>query len=132
MVIADNATSVNSFTILRNKISEQIRTLLEEDIAVDELRYSKLAKSAYKVCMDDKTIENDGLNTMKKYLNRFGGWPVLEENWNDDNTFNWTNMLFKFRDNGFSVSYLFDVSVMADLVNSTQLVIYVRNLFFLI
>lgn len=124
LTIPDNETSVNSFMSLRNKVSEQIKSILEEDITENEPRYSKLAKSAYKICMNEEAIEKDSLERLKTYLKDCGGWPVLEDDWNEEK-FNWRDTLKKFRNYGFAVSYLFDISVMQDIVNSSQPVIYV-------
>ena len=45
-------------------------------------------RDQYKACMDLDQIETIGLAPLKEILRKFGGWPVLEANWNDAN-FNW-------------------------------------------
>ena len=39
-------------------------------------------------CMDLEKIEEKGLEPLLSLLKKFGGWPVLEDNWNEAN-FKW-------------------------------------------
>lgn len=71
-------------------------------------------------------IEELGLEPSKTVLKRLGGWPVLEENW-DEGSFDWRQSVYKFRKEGFSVDYFFDFSVTADLKNSTRRIIDVSS-----
>ena len=45
-------------------------------------------RDQYKACMDLDQIERISLQPLKDILKKFGGWPVLEDNWNEAN-FNW-------------------------------------------
>ena len=79
----------------------------------------RLVKSLYQSCMNQEKIEERGLATLKNILKKLGGWPLLEgDNWNQEG-FRWFNLVYKFRAVGFSVDYLVDFSVAADLRNSS-------------
>ena len=79
----------------------------------------RLAKSLYQSCMNTEKIEEKGLNPLTDFLKRMGGWPLLEgDSWNQDG-FKWFEMVYRFRDEGFSVDYLVDFSVDTDLKNSS-------------
>ena len=46
------------------------------------------AKGYYKSCMDLDGLQKMGLTPLKDLLKTVGGWPVLEDNWNEEK-FNW-------------------------------------------
>ena len=44
-----------------------------------------MARNVYKACMDLDKIEEVGLDPLKTMLKQMGGWPVLEgQTWNED------------------------------------------------
>ena len=54
-----------------------------------------------------------------------GGWPtVTGDGWNEE-SFDWIETITKFRTIGYSINYLIDFYIMADLKNSTYRTIYV-------
>ena len=92
---------------------------MQGDITAAEPKPFRLVKSLYQSCMNQEKIEERGLVTLKNILNKLGGWPLLEgENWNQEG-FRWFNLVYNFREVGFSVDYLVDFSVTADLRNSS-------------
>jgi len=118
-VIPDDKSQVSMFSELGDKLTEQVRGLLQGDITAAEPKPFRLVKSLYQSCMNQGMIEQRGLTTLKNILKKLGGWPLLEgENW-DQEGFRWFNMVYKFREVGFSVDYLVDFSVTADLRNSS-------------
>ena len=48
----------------------------------------KQAKDHYMACMDLDNLDLIGIQPLKDMLKEFGGWPVLEDNW-DESNFNW-------------------------------------------
>lgn len=70
-------------------------------------------------------IEAAGLSPALKMFKKLGGWPVLEDNW-DEGSFTWRDSVYKFRREGFSVDYFIDFSVATDLKNTTVRIIDVR------
>ena len=69
--------------------------------------------------MNREKIEEAGLAPLTSVLQAMGGWPVLEGDSWDQEGFKWFDMVYKFRDEGFSVDYLVDFSVTTDLRNSS-------------
>merc|ERR1712141_568799 len=68
-------------------------------------------------------LEEIGLEPVNEILQKFGGWPVLQDDWNED-AFDWEQLVYIFRENGYSTDYLFDFPIAADLKNSTWRTIY--------
>ena len=46
--------------------------------------------------MDTDKIEEIGLEPLQKKLRELGGWPVLEDNW-DEEAFSWQETVYKLR-----------------------------------
>ena len=98
----------------------QVRVLLEEDIKATDPKPFQMVKSVYQSCMNREVIEQRGLDPVKSILKKLGGWPLLEgPEWNSSE-FQWFELVYKFREQGFSVDYFFDFSVVSDLQNSTR------------
>ena len=92
---------------------------MQGDITAAEPKPFRLVKSLYQSCMNQEKIEERGLATLKNILKKLGGWPLLEgDNWNQEG-FKWFNLVYNFREVGFSVDYMVDFSVTADLRNSS-------------
>ncbi|KAL5284704.1 MMEL1 family protein [Megaselia abdita] len=54
------------------------------------------AKYLYDSCMDHKLLKKRGVKPLLHLLESFGGWPVLDPNWNEDD-FNWINLTAELR-----------------------------------
>jgi membrane metallo-endopeptidase-like protein 1 len=73
----------------------------------------------FQSCMNKDIIEERGVAPLINVLNAMGGWPLLEgPNWNKEG-FKWYEMVYRFRDMGYSVDYLVDFSVTTNLKNSS-------------
>ena len=79
-------------------------------------------RDMYTACMDEEKIERIGLEPLHSMLKDLGGWPVLEENWDED-AFSWIDTVYTFREHGYSTDYLIDFSVGIDSKNSSWRVI---------
>ena len=96
-----------------------MRALLEGDILATDPKPFQMVKSVYKSCMNRELIEQRGLEPVRAILKKLGGWPLLEgANWKDEG-FKWYELVYKFREMGFSVDYFYDFSVVSNLKNST-------------
>jgi membrane metallo-endopeptidase-like protein 1 len=92
---------------------------LDTDILASDPKPFRLAKSMFKSCMDREKIEERGVAPLTSVLKAMGGWPLLEGNdWAKDE-FKWYDMVYRFRDVGYSIDYLVDFSVTTDLKNSS-------------
>ncbi|XP_046742992.1 neprilysin-2 isoform X2 [Diprion similis] len=122
-IIPDDKTSVNTFSVISDKLQEQLRASIEEPIRDDEPKPFRLVKNLYKACMNKTAIEKVGLKPLHRILKQLGGWPVIEkDNWNE-NDFNWVDSVYRFRKIGYSVDYFLDFSIGVDLKNSTKRII---------
>lgn len=118
-VIPDDRTRTSMFSVLGDKLNEQVRGLLEGEIEATDPKPFQMAKSVFQSCMDREKIEERGLEPLKQILRKMGGWPLLEGSSWPDEGFKWYEMIYKFRDQGYSVDYLVDFSVTTDLKNSS-------------
>ena len=144
MRIPDDQSSRSQFAIIDDELEEQLRDILEANDTTDDSIVFKQAKDQYMACMDLAKLEEIGLKPLKDMLKKFGGWPVLEDNW-DESNFKWYSnfanipimtiirknlfcreeLIYMFRKNGYSTDYLFDFSIATDLKNSTWRTIYI-------
>ena len=97
----------------------QVRGLLEGGIELSDPKPFNMAKIVFQSCMNKEKIEERGLAPLKSVLKRMGGWPLLEGNSWDQDAFKWYDMVYRFRDMGYSADYLVDFSVTTDLKNSS-------------
>ena len=105
------------------KLQQQLRALLETPPPAAEAKVFSKARGVYMACMDERRIEEIGLEPLKERLHQMGGWPVLEgAAWNED-AFSWIDTTYKFRKNSYSTDLLIDFSIVTDSKNSSYKVI---------
>jgi len=121
--IPDDRSSRSQFAIIDDELDEQLREILESNATEGGSLVFHQARDHYASCMDLDRLDSIGLKPLQDLLKTFGGWPVLENNW-DENSFKWDEMVYKFRRNGYSTDYLFDFSIATDIRNSTWRTIY--------
>lgn len=109
--ISDDKTSINTFVTMRDKLKQQLRIILEEPIADNEIKPFVQTKTFYKTCMNKKAIAEREEKPLLNLLKLFGGYPVLEPSEFKEESFSWVDAIKKFRQMGISVDYLFDFSV---------------------
>ncbi|GLV37796.1 Neprilysin 2 [Carabus blaptoides fortunei] len=77
--------------------------------------------------MNTSAIEHNSLHVLKKYLHKFGGWPVLEgEKWNERDN-HWQQITYKLHDSGFGSNYLLRLYVFLNPKNSSQTVLFINQ-----
>lgn len=79
---------MSQFGIINDKLREQLREILEADDSSQDSKVFKQAKDHYKACMDLKKLEEIGLGPLQQALEKFGGWPVLMDKW-EQSSFDW-------------------------------------------
>ncbi|KRT83251.1 Peptidase [Oryctes borbonicus] len=127
--IRDDESTVSTSSVSDELVMEQLRTLFEEPIQKSEAKPFTLLKKLYKACMNKTRIEQIGLDDVKQMLNDFGGWPVLQgQNWNSD-SFDWKDTIFKFEETGLYTDYLLTVNVNVDEKNSSRRVLNIDQPF---
>ncbi|XP_043483736.1 neprilysin-2 isoform X2 [Leptopilina heterotoma] len=122
-VIPDDKTAVSAFSVLSEKLQEQLRINIEEKVKQNEKKHFKLVKNLYKNCMNQTAINQKGLQPVKDIVRNLGGWPILDGNSWLEGDFEWKQSVKKFRHQGFSVDYFFDFSINIDFKNSTKRVL---------
>ncbi|CAG0881750.1 unnamed protein product [Cyprideis torosa] len=124
-VIPDDRTSVSQFSKISDKLKEDLRLLVQEEIKEKEPAPFIMLKQVYKSCMDKGTIAKLGEEVLHDVLRKMGGWPILEgDDWDEKNKdLKWTDLVFISRDLGFSVDNFLDFSVVTDIKNSSWRII---------
>ena len=100
--------------------------MLEDKISPSDPEPYQLVKSLYQSCINLANIESRGVQPLLSVVRAMGGWPLLEgEEWNkrEATGFKWFELVWRFRDIGYSIDYLLDFSVTADLKNSSRRVL---------
>lgn len=125
--IPDDKANVDSFTILTDKLQEQLRQIITEESKPDELRPFTLLKNLNKACLNKTIIEKRGNAPLLDLLNEYGGWPVVKGDEWIEAGWDWVDNIKRFRQAGLDTSIIFTLSVSTDLKNSTTRKIYVSE-----
>lgn len=116
---ADKAT-VDSFSIVRDLVQDQLKTILNEPAKPSEPKPFVLAKNFYHACLNQSVIEGRGHKPLADILEAFGGWPVVKgDSWTGENFF-WVEMMKKFRMFGLQPTIIFSFSVVTDQKDSSK------------
>lgn len=122
--IPDEKVSVNTFSVIGDKLQEQLRSLISEEINPRDSEPFNLAKRLYRACMNKTLIEERGLKPLTSITDKLGGWPVvLGDKWDPKSEWSWTWAVKEFRKVGYSMDYIFDFSIGIDLKKSTSRII---------
>lgn len=119
--IPEEKVTVDSFSLVRDKLQEQTLTILVEDAKPDESKPFVLAKNLYQSCLNKSIIAQRGLRPLKELINSYGGWPVvIGDAWDAlDSVWDWKNLIKQFRDDGFEQDQIFAFTVSTNLTNSS-------------
>ena len=75
--------------MIDDELDYQIRDILSDEKNNDNSSIVfKQAQDHYKACMDLDTIEKSGVQPFLDLLKVFGGWPVIDDKW-DESKFDW-------------------------------------------
>ncbi|XP_058986488.1 neprilysin-2 isoform X2 [Musca domestica] len=122
--IPDDKVAVNTFSIISDKLQEQLKDIVAEERPETDPKHFRLPNALYRACMNKTLIESMGAKPIKEVAARLGGWPVIVgDAWDQDNTWTWQETVKKFRRLGFSMDYIVDFSIGVDLKNSTKRII---------
>lgn len=121
--IPDEKVTIDSFSVVRDKVQDQLRVIINEEELPNESKPFLLAKRLNKACLNKTIIEQRGIKPLADMLESYGGWPVVKGDlWSED-TFNWLDMIKKFRQTGLDTSIIFSFAVTTNLKNSTARVL---------
>ncbi|XP_054155283.1 neprilysin-4-like [Oppia nitens] len=90
--IDEDESRTDTFTIMRNQLTNKLKSILETPIADNESNSTKKAKTLYQSCINEELIEKRGSEPLVKLLKELGDWPLLMTN-NTSNTYNKNNEL---------------------------------------
>lgn len=122
--IPEDKVAVNTFSVISDKLQEQLKDIITEDRPETEPKHFRLPNALYKACMNKTLIETLGSKPIKQIAQTLGGWPVIVgDSWDSENTWTWQETVKKFRRMGFSMDYVVDFSIGVDLKNSTKRII---------
>lgn len=120
-VIPEDKVAVNSFSVISDKLQEQLRDIITEERPETEPYHFRLPNKLYRACMNKTLIESLGTSPIQTLSDSLGGWPLLKgDAWDIDNTWTWQEATKQFRRVGFSMDYIIDFSISVDLKNSTK------------
>ncbi|KAL9887927.1 M13 family metallopeptidase neprilysin 2 isoform 1-T1 [Glossina fuscipes fuscipes] len=122
--IPDDKTSVNTFSVITDKLHEQLKDIIMEEPSDTQPKHFRLPNALYKACMNKTLIENLGGKPIADISESLGGWPIVKgDMWDPKDTWTWQETIKKFRRLGLSMDYIIDFSISVDLKNSTKRVI---------
>lgn len=128
--IPDDKDRVGVFTEISDNVRNQLHSLLTENDDEKNVPSFNHATAAYKMCIDESTIEKHGIEPLNSITEELGGWPVVKgDQWNGESGWSWTDTIEKFRKIGFATNFIVDLSVQTDQQNSSIRKIYVSYLF---
>lgn len=111
---------------LGDEVREQVRATLMEESQPNESHAFKLAQDFMKTCLDEKTLNASGTQPMKDLFEKYGGWPVLKSDWNED-SWDWLNAKRQIFNDGF-MELILDFSIQpSDKDNSKQVMVVSKS-----
>ncbi|GFY73946.1 endothelin-converting enzyme 1 [Trichonephila inaurata madagascariensis] len=113
------------FTQLNTLIYYRIKDLLETPHK-GLTEHENKTRMFYKACADERTRDEEGSKVLLEDFKKFGGWPLLEEAWEDSN-FNWTDLLNHFFENGYPIDMLLSISIEPDIKNTSSSLIAIHQ-----
>lgn len=118
-VIPDEKTSLNIFVTLGDELTMKLRQILEEPVSEQEIKVFRQAKELYMTCKNKDVIEKRGEQPLLDLLKRLGGFPVLEDRW-DEHSFYWPETIKALRREGLYLDTIVDLSISIDVTESTR------------
>lgn len=123
-IIPDDKFGVDITTPMDDIVMKQLNTIISRPSQPDEPEIFKLAKHMYKTCMDIDAIEEQGVKPLFDYIEQLGGWPVLKEDneW-DETLFNWKENIAQILKHSIWSIDFFSFDLKIDMKNNTRQVI---------
>uniref|UniRef100_A0A1A9X1W5 Neprilysin, neutral endopeptidase 2 n=1 Tax=Glossina brevipalpis TaxID=37001 RepID=A0A1A9X1W5_9MUSC len=122
--IPDDKTSVNTFSVITDKLHEQLKDIIMEEVSDTQPKHFRLPNALYKACMNKTLIEQLGGKPIADISELLGGWPVVKgDMWDTKDKWTWQEAVKNFRRLGLSMDYIIDFSISVDFKNSTRRII---------
>ena len=114
---------MSAFSQMNDKLSEQLRLLLEEPPSPAAAPGPhQLVRAGYRACMDQERIEGLGAEPLVATLTSLGVWPgpLQSRAWEPAAGLRWWDVMYTLRRLGLSSDLLINFSVATDLRNSSR------------
>lgn len=122
--VKDDSYAPNDMAeIVTDKVALQLKEILENPINSHDIRPFRLAKKLYRLCMEEGKFGLKHMELVNKYLQIFGGWPVLEGSSWDERTFNWIELIKQFIKYGFNDDSIISIVRGVNFTNASQKII---------
>lgn len=135
--IPKDKVASDTFEILRESLDEALKNLLmTDDISPPKRQNGRKqrshkgrqrrknaetkAKNLFRSCMNYEAIEKRGIDPLLELLEKFGGWPLLDDSW-DEKSFDWLKLTATLRKYNNDILILQWVG--ADIQNSNHNII---------
>lgn len=125
--IPEDKVTVDSFSVVRDLVQDQLRTIINEKSDPHESKPFRLAKDYNLACLNKEVIEERGVKPLADILEAYGGWPVIKGDLWSEHSWNWIEVIKKFRRMGLPTNIVFTTYVSTDLKNSTGRVLSVSD-----
>ncbi|KAK2148688.1 hypothetical protein LSH36_487g03042 [Paralvinella palmiformis] len=84
-IIPDDRASYNTFGKLKDELDVILKRLLEKPVESDEANAITQAKYLYSSCLNMTAIEARGDDPLRDIIHSLGGWPILDDYWDEKN-----------------------------------------------
>lgn len=121
----DNYGAKSVQDIMEDEIQSQIKNILEKDLNENDLPAYNIAKKFYRACMNESTIQMDGLKRIKQIFKQIGGWPTLDGNNWRESQFDWKRSLYRLRRVGINFEIFFTIYLDKDKTDPNKYVLNV-------
>ena len=125
-VINDSKKRYSIQSIIEDEILEEVRGILISTITEDDISPFVVVKEFYKKCINRTEIDLLESAPLFEVMNKFGSWPILNQNWNE-NEFQWQKTLDDFFEQGFNTDYLLEFYVVVDERDTTKKIVQVSQ-----
>ncbi|XP_078665100.1 neprilysin-like [Branchiostoma floridae x Branchiostoma belcheri] len=119
-VLPPEAGRISSFSAPSAFIVSAMRSLLEATNFESDVEAIQKARAFYKSCLNEVTLDLKGAQPLLDLLQELNGWPVLDDDWSDDN-WDLLDTLVKLRMRGNSL--LFSMYLTRDDKNSSNYIL---------
>lgn len=124
--VAEVKNNVHAHADVQRDIDKEIQMIVEEPISKNEMKIFTLVKKLYKMCMNNSKLSLEGLDSLQHIFEKFGGWPILEnDRWNETNLA-WIDIAENFMKHTYNADFLFEVEAGGRLENNSDIVLFVR------
>lgn len=149
-LIPDDKIAVMSFVHVQDKVQDQLRLMISDRSLANESKPFTLAKIFNGACMNldtleakgmvrfiamkkkkknsanfEKTVYFAGIQPMVEILDKYGGWPVVKNDW-DETNWDWIETNRNMSVDGVEDALIFSLAILTDQKNSTKRVLDVN------